>query len=34
MQAQQFAVRVLGLHTHVNVGVPGEVVAGAAVTPG
>jgi hypothetical protein len=34
VEIQEFVVRVLPLHAHVDVGVSGEVIAGAAVTPG
>jgi hypothetical protein len=34
MEVQEFVAGVLPLHAHVDVGVSGEVTAGAAVTPG
>jgi hypothetical protein len=34
VEIQDFVARVLPLHAHVDVGVSGEVIAGAAVTPG
>jgi hypothetical protein len=34
VEIQEFVAGVLPLHAHVNVGVSGEVIARAAVTPG